>query len=312
MQSQLNTSLEYCLDTDRDCNIGLETFHIILNSMGATLNILHMVIMANMPELKNLPRLYIMYQNLAFVDIFNSVIAIIRSLCQLNRYMIGKPIISAILIAAFYDWPFVAKYQLVLLAAYDRYVAICTPFDIHTNMITKNINIVISLTWITVLIILANIGIFLGGDICLHRTGGPTLSVVSEMTSVLGLITVSVPLLLMIILTIRLAVEIRNMRQRVRPGGVSGDPADGELIRATRYVIIVTLSLILCLLPVCLTLLLKSIGSKYPSLYSHDYVFIAYDVFAVHGIFNTLIYGWMTSSYRNKARSLFCCSSNST
>lgn len=305
MGINFNATLEFCPGVDSGCDPVFSHIYLAANVPSIVCNIVHLVVLSQIESLRKNRSLFALYLHIGIVDAVSALTNILGAICPLTQAYHGLPILTGAFVGVLYETPIVFKYVLVCLSAYDRYIAICYPFK--DAFIRRHMNISIVLTWFLLSCLLLGSTPLVMDAVCI-RIDGATITWGSDETfSLIAFVVLTAPLILMITCTVKLAREVKRIHSREKASNIT--VMSNEVVSAARYVILMISSLVICLIPLCVGMLLWGLRTTFPphhEYYIYRYLQTSYVICHCHGIVDTLIYGWITPIYRRTARKFFC------
>lgn len=129
--------LKLCERSVQMCtSIGLEAIFMVVNSVCIIINIIHMTILSKIESLRNTPY-YSVLKTMALSDIIGSMANIVRLLCIVHKH--SDTLAVAIGVSAGSDSAAGWRYYIIGWACFERYMAVCRPFEYRGNPLVANI-----------------------------------------------------------------------------------------------------------------------------------------------------------------------------
>lgn len=299
MQIRFENNVTLCTDKSQVCDaLSWRIVHGIFDIPCFLLNLLHLIIILQMKSLQKNLCLRALYIHMAVAGMLNGLVTFLRSNCFLMRNMLDQPSVIVMTVAMLFDWPGAAKYYIVCFGSYDRYISICRPMYKPSNFLLNNFNRSLIFLWMILITAMMSLGILWNDKACVMGNSGPTLLFgLTNLFSPIAAGVTCLPCLITTILTSFVAAELRRMMRRVQPGLMQQQ--DRDMINVTKCLIIIMLTMVLCLIPVCVSIILWSYEPT-RHLIAGSTLSLSYLLFMSHGIFDTFVFGWMIPAFRRQ------------
>lgn len=296
-----NESIALCVNNTATCDAHwAEILRGFVDIPCALLNILHIIVLLKMPSLKETPTLRSLYLNMAVAGGLSGLFTFIRGNCYLMENLYRMPPIASAMFSVIFDLPAGMKFYIILFASYERYISICKPLYKLSSPIVQHFGRLLFGLWFAVVGFHITVSVLMADKVCFMGNSGPTIifGLTNIFTLVAGCMT-SALIIVTTTFTILVLAELRRMTKRIRPGMLGNK--DREVINATKYVIIIMMSTILCLGPLSVAMFLWYFDQK--NLVGHMLTVIALLV-VLHGILDTIIFGWMSRCFREEVKNM--------
>ena len=291
--------IETCANSSREWLVYVYPFSVPLSVISVVINLLHILILVNMAELRERRHFWILL-NITLVDIISDVMYLIVKIWNLyNLQTSTNNTIGIALTVIGLRSATICRYYQLTLASLDRYYAICKPFDYGNSRLINNIGKLSILSWIFNIAFYTFKVTFTAEDSCL---GALNTIMVSEMSEkryldIFGTLTMLLPSVVTAVLLTKVGRELKRMSKR---GNMTTD--DREVREATRYIIRTCIMFYSTVVPlVGLVILRMAIGDPENSYVKVLQVFVI--IFqSFYGIGNVVLYGYLYPSYRQKIK----------
>lgn len=297
MGNDMNRKTELCDGTTSPCGmLALEIAAIVINLFGTALNILHLVVLRKIAHMKGTAYLNILLF-MSITDIFSSLTYILRKLCPIRHYYYHNSLILSAVSSTVFDAPSFGRFYILVVATVDRYTAICLPFHYSKSLITtrtKACNIAVLVFGVCVLAIR---DVIFYDSICLDTIAGPSGVTLPGGAAIYSSVFAVVPISIILVLSGLIMRELYKMRSR------SMSDQQKSINNAAKYILIVNLVFGVCLMPVCIWLIYSSVSQD---AVNHTLAWITAETFALYGILNCFIYGWMSKTYQKTLAKMVC------
>lgn len=301
-----NKNVTYCTNNSDVCeSLSWQIVHGLLDIPCFLMNLFHLIILYRMPSLKKIPSLRAMYIHMALAGMLNGMVTFVRGNCKIMGRIYQQPSLTSSLVSILFDWPGGAKYYIVCFVSYDRYVSICTPMARGSNIILRNANTSLISLWVVLLSMMATFGVLCNESVCIMGNSGPTIlfGFKNVFTPVAATLT-WLPVMVTTVLACFVIAELRRMIQRTQPGVMNS--SDRHIIHTSKYLVIIIVTMVLCLVPVCISISLWC-SDKYRHLVEGHLLSLFYLLFMAHGIFDSVVFAIMTPAFRQETRKLIFC-----
>ena len=188
--------------------------------------------------------------SLTVADGWAALSSIVRTKCGVIYMLRRSSTTTATLLSILFDYPFVIKIKLVLLAAIERYISICKPY--RRDSLEKHFVRGLCGTWIMFAVVVLGEYVPNREHICFTQEMGPT---VIHTGSVAPIIFTMSFFLATITLAALVLAELHRMSVRTTALGASSEAADKQITAVTKYIVIVAISMAISLLPVAILML---------------------------------------------------------
>ena len=301
--SSNNKSIALCLANSTLCDSIVEQCVRALIDMPCLfLNIFHIIILCRMSSLRKSPTLMILYINLAVADGMNGLFLFIRGNCHLLETLYQQPPVVLAITSVVFDIPAGMKYYLITITSVERYISICRPM--HSQLLCKNFGKLITAIWLIIPLAHIAISIPLADKVCFMANSGPTLifGLTNLFTPVAGCLTTSL-ILTTTFFTVLVLLELHRMMERVCPCLMAH--RDMEVMKATKFLIINMITMVLCLVPLSASVFLWYFCQDWKEIIAGPILTAIALLVVCHGIFDTILFGWMMPSFRKEIKQ-FC------
>ena len=226
--------IETCANSSGEWLIYVYPFFVPLNFISAVINLLHILILVNMAELRKRRHFWILF-NLALVDIISDSVYLISNIWKLHNLQMSVnsatgtvPFIIGIRSAT------TCRYYQLTLASLDRYYAVCKPFDYSDSRLINNIGKLSILSWTFNIAFHAFYVAYSTDDSCLGELNAIVFSETSDKhyLNILGTLILLLPSLATAVLLVQVGIELKRMSER---GHITID--DRQVRLATKYII---------------------------------------------------------------------------
>ena len=267
------------------------------------LNIVHFAVLMRLKSLRRNRPLLSVFISLTVADGWGALASVVRTKCGFIYMLRRSSSTTAALLSALFDFPFGMKFMLVLLAAIERYISICKPY--RRASLEKHFVGGLCGSWIIFAVHVLVEYIPNREHICFTTEMGPTLL---HKTSVVPVIFTMSAILITSILAALVLAELHRMSVRTSALGVSSDAADKQITAVTKYIVTITISMAICLLPTVIWLVVYHASPNSESVI-HGFFGIGNTVITrllnVIGIVGTIAFMVMPE-YKRELRAMLC------
>ena len=297
------SALKACVNSSGECiDYYTSVVFVSLNIISVIVNLLHILVLVNIPGLKEKNYFWILL-NLTLVDIAGAIVLAISSSCAIHKLLISaENIIGIALLTVGQQSSLTCRYYQLTIACLDRYYAVCKPFDYNTSRLINNIGKLSALSWIiTISIPIVKVSLT-AGEACLGEFSVYDISIpaANSWFDILASIFVAVPSLVTTVLLIKVSRELKRMSQR---GNMTSE--DREVKSATKYVIGTCILFYCSVLPLVAGMSLNGIigDPRNPIVRA---ILIAIGIsHTLYGIGNVILYGFLIPSYLQRIKAIF-------
>ena len=305
MHIHVAENVSLCTNNSEICDsLPWQIVHGILDIPCFLLNLLHLALILRMKSLRTNPCLRALYIHMALAGMLNGLVAFLRGNCFLMRNVSRQSSIVVMTVGMIFDWPGADKYYIVCCGSYERFISICKPMYKPTNIFLNNFNKSLTTLWFILFSLMMLFGVIWNDKSCLMGNSGPTL--LFGLSNPFTLIAASFTWLPCVITTLfvsLVAAELRRMMRRSQPGQ-QRHHQNRDMIVATRCLMIIMVTMVLCLVPVCLCITLWGYEPT-RHLIAGSTLSLFYLMFMSHGIFDTVVFGWMMPAFRREGMTLW-------
>ena len=293
--------IETCANSSREWLVYVYPFSVTLSVISVVINLLHILILVNMAELRERRHFWILL-NITLVDIISDVMYLIVKIWNLYNLQTSTNNARGIALTVIgLRSATICRYYQLTLASLDRYYAICKPFDYGNSRLINNIGKLSILSWIFNIAFYTFKVTFTAEDSCLGALNTIMVSEMSEKRylNIFGTLTMLLPSVVTAVLLTKVGRELKRMSKR----GNATD--DREVREATRYIIGTCIMFFSSVVPlVGLVILRMAIGDPENSYVKVLQIFVI--IFqSFYGIGNVVLYGYLYPSYRQKIKKVF-------
>jgi len=226
-----------CVQNDTEvCYQPFNQTNIVLNSASFVLNILHLLVLHQMTELRTTKYFWILV-NITLSDIMISIISSLYFSCELRVaiFKLSSVAIYILFCAAqgLIGFAVISRYSVLLITSIERYIAVCRPHDYKTNYIVRKIKMCFGFA-----IALTFIYSFLACVMYLPELCWSQLKVMSApgRTLIIGNVLLTIPVSIeSLAITILLVKVWRKLR--IMTKNPIGGQSNKTLLAASRYII---------------------------------------------------------------------------
>ena len=252
----------------------------------------------------NFPHLFILHQlnkrertavlNILFIMSVNDLCVAgfnAARLCCVHRSLMSDACIMAVIVECTFNI-LLARYYILALACYDRFVAICQPFRYTTHRLLQNVSITIVVIFMSTLLV--GLPLKLSSQRCWIF-----FSVISELVSdilvkIITIIRVLIMTLAAGVTALSSAFVLKELHMMSKRRGNTRTP-DSAVLKATYAVLMTLLVFIICLIPAAVAFFTArtTISAEVRGVILR----LSFDGYA---ILNVIVYGAMSKNYREK------------
>ena len=273
-----------------ECSRPIESFTVIVDVISLLINSFHLCIISRLEALKGTQYRYVLI-NIVLADIVNTTsMATVYSCYDFFgiNFAYGEPKLRIPIMVMLFFSNYIS-FHVFVVASMEKYLAICKPFSYQSSVLVRSLPIYFITVWLYVFSFCTAVSIIEGLDVI---AGATDLEFVVFRTIVFAI----APNLLSGTLLIKVYRELRRMRSR------SENSVEDDKTRAAMYLIIIfTLEMIVFLLNSICVIALHYTGEAVICKIWNGFIKAPYT------IFNTVIYGWRTQSYRQYVRRVLGC-----
>lgn len=291
---------ELCKGTLSPCSaFTFEMTAIVINSVSILTNILHLIVLRKIKISNIQGAAYLrIIEIMSVADIISSITAMTRTLCGLRLLYYHHSLLLTAVSSTLFDAPAMWRFYVLVVATADRYTAVCHPHRYKRSIITTRTTATCLLLFAACICILAIRDIILFDNLCLDTVLGPSSTLRSTWASIFNSAVGLIPLVLVAVLSILLIKELYRMRNRAM------DNQQQSITNAAKYVLIVNTLYFTCLIPILVWIICQT---YFPNDDHSIFSWVSYDLFAAYGIVNSMLFLWVSKSYRQTAAGLICC-----
>ena len=265
-------------------------------------NILHGLILNRMKRVNRSPALHVILL-MSVDDIAYSSLNILWSFCirqwlSDNHACLNGVIGSVWLVTA------TTKYGILAIACYDRYVAICRPFQYSTNVLLKNTTVGVVIMFILLLMTLTPTYMFSPEARCAKLADDEPMIVdqIGYLRIGIQMAWTGLYMTMITVASFRVLHELYKMR---RGGGRGPQAPDPSVLKVTHLILVTVAVFICCFIPPIISEVHFSKNEVADPKQRHR----ARMVFDSYAIINVLVYGVMNKQYQDEVKKLLvaCC-----
>ena len=282
---------------------------VSLNIISVIVNLLHILVLVNMPGLKEKNYFWILL-NLTLADIVGAIALAISSSCSIYELLISaETAIGVALILFGQQSSLMCRYFQLTLACFDRYYAVYKPFDYNTSRLINNIGKLSALSWIiTTSIPIVKVSLTVD-EACLGEfsTYEISISTPNGWFDIFTSCFIAVPSLVTAVLLIKVSRELKRMSAR---GNMTSE--DREVKSATRYVIGTCVMFYCSVIPLVAGLCLHGIIGDPRNPIIRAFLITIAICQTLYGIGDVILYGFINPPYVQRIKAIFgrfCCKS---
>lgn len=165
-----------CKGTSTPCSaFGLEMTAIIIDSVSIVCNIVHLVVIRNISDMKGTAFMRII-QIMSVVDISSSVSSILRWLCGLRKLFHHSSLLLSAVTSTLLNVPAMWRFYVLVVATINRYTAICLPYRYNSSITTTHTTACCLVLLVACIFALAARNFIFFDELCLDRVAGPSSS----------------------------------------------------------------------------------------------------------------------------------------
>ena len=281
--------IDACEFVERKCNRYNFIVYSSTNVVSIIINTLHLFVLREIPRVKESNYFWILF-NITLGDIAMSIAVILLVNCNLwvlrNCFIMVMSYASAGIV-------FQVRYWLLTLAVLDRYYAVCKPFQYKTSKFINNIGKWAAVAW-TLSIVLAFLLNFFR-----HVRIAAVQSEVERYLNIAVIAAAVVPSLISTVLLLRIAVELKRMKQQKNP--TAEDP---ETLSANRYIIGVFIMFYVSIIPSFVHAGFEMMSKNSPETDFSWLTSTALFTHLLYGVGNVVLYGILNKAYVAKIKSI--------
>ena len=298
-----------CVNSSGECfdYYYTSTIFVCLNAISIIINILHIVVLVNMPGLRKMNYFWILL-NLTLVDTFGALVFAISCVCAVYKLLLSADSgLGTILLTIAQQTTLQCRYFQLTLACFDRYYAVCKPYDYSNCRLANHFGKLSVFSWIINISIITFKVAFTADEACLDEY---SIFIISNSNSkswvdIFSSLVVVVSSVLITILLVKVSRELKRMSNK---GSNISD--DGEIRSATKYVIGICVMFYCSVVPLFLAIYLNTAVGIPGNGLVRTFFRIAAAGQALYGIGNVVLYGFLNPSYVQKIififRMIFC------
>jgi hypothetical protein len=267
-----------------------------VNFLSAVANVFHMIILSRMPSLKGTNYYHILL-HLSIGDLHTGVSVATFLIFNNVSYFKNATIPGLVLYDVLLRGWIPGKYWMMVAASVERYLALCKPMTYEVSTFATKLYIWLPLIWIGSLVYAIIITAVFHEHLCFSDLVGPILTGMSGVGTARQ-VELGISALIVGILLTRVFVEIVKMGKR------STSQQEKDVRKAALYLGGVIISFYFCLVPAYIGYVVFLLTKKSTPL---SFYVLQLPFSSLYGIFNTIVYGWITPGYRKQVRTLFRC-----
>lgn len=277
-----SSAYEEILPCDKETVLCYQPFNEIyvgINCVSILLNILHLLILNDMKELKTTKYFWVL-TNISVTDITTNIILIVYLNCDIRQLILQLPVTAAYwtfkAIGNLTGYASLLRFMVFLVASVEKYVGVCRPYSYSTHVLIVNLKSFTVFLYVLAFLLKAVGSLVIAHPLCQAslkvQVAGKTLT-----GSLVGSLYVMTVLTLSILITVLLVKVWRKLREMV-----SSNAANNKvLMAASKYIILIYViyqsSLISTVMFVICTILkvsplitdrVEAVGAVLTSLYS--------------------------------------------
>jgi len=299
--SSTNFEVLPCVQNDTEtCYQPFNQINNAINLVSFILNILHLLVLCQMTELRTTKYFWILV-NLTLSDIINSVITPLYFSCKLRVAIFKLSSFATyslfLTFQGLIGFAVISRYSVLIIASIERYVAVCRPHDYKTNYIVRKIKMTFGIA-----ILLTFIYSFITCTTHLPGLCWSQLKVVfaSGKSSILAFVLLTIPIcsasLVITILLVKVWRKLRIMTKKP-----IGGQRNKTLLAASKYIIwIYVMHQIMNSLLAILVVLQFSIFSTFIFILE----IVATFCVNLYGIANLILFAYFYPKYVSKIKSI--------
>lgn len=293
-------TLKMCPNNLNVC-LGFNSLPLLaIMTVSITLNILHIIVLRSLSSLRGKPFLKVLIL-ISIADIVGAITSYAQYLCPLRKYMIGQQIdvkvmLMGITAAAVPNMKSLA----VSLGTYDRYLNVCNSNSYANNPVIRHAYIAYMSVCVAVLTAISIVVSLSPEDLCVHTVFGVWYNLDNLLAAIGSSIVNYILFLATIYFVIRTAARLkRSMREL---SSINSN-LQTDILVAIRYIFVIALLYFASLLlPLTCILIFQQLNIEVEQLDYFGSVF-----YEMYGILNVVLYGWVSSCYRDQAHALLIC-----
>lgn len=275
--------------------LGWEVAAITINALGVLINIVHLVALSKIPNIKGTAYLKIL-KIMSVADVFASTSNGMRKFCPLRHQFYHHSQMITAISSTLFDSPAVWRYYVLVIATIDRHTAICRPYMYNTSLVTRYTTACMIAPLAFVIPSLAVRDIIFFDSVCVHNIAGPSSFLSGEGPSLVTSGILTIPFLITMGLSSLIMHELFRMRQR------SLSDQQRSITNAAKYILRLNVLFIICLFPAILWTFHSAYGQGHVA---NSLGWLAVETFAVYSIVNCVLYGWMSKNYQQTVAKMF-------
>lgn len=289
--------IKLCKGSEDNYEHGWTTSFLLVHMVSLVTNIAHAWILGHVTELKGKPYLRVL-QHLTFGDIAYNVYNIPMNARFLRNwffnikliYSATAHLVSTVLLAA--------RFNLLILATYEKYVAICHPFHYEKSIVIRHVHFSATLTWLCTLALIVPGWAMFWPQTCWNQVYGPMFSTTNDAGRLYTSAVATIFTIILLVFVIQIIYKLIKMNNsRV----VGTNQVDKMLTRAGAYVVTISLIYIFFLFtPVIASAVVRMVARR-----TYRWIdILSTSMWLSYGFINTFLYGWVSPGYRRQAMRL--------
>lgn len=271
-----------------------------VNTLSILYNMFHIYVLSTLSSLKRSAYYHIL-THLTAADIHMASYTICQLIFNRTHFFSISTLHAIVIYDILFSTSYTNRYLIMTVACLERYYALCRPMEHKTSKLVNYIHIWLPACWIFSFLLIAVRDVVFVHDLCFDSLTGPAIrnglgpGVFTSTASI-------VPSIITGLLVTRVLVELFCMRKR------EVAQTETQVKRATLYLSIIVIVFFVCLIPPSMSYLMLISGVE--NLSSMGYYIGVVFFTTLYGFLNTLIYGWMNSTYRKRVRLILHCKRN--